>query len=433
MAFKHTFCPSPWFHMMIEHDGSYRKCRWHMNNTMLKDREKITPRIQDTSPIEFFQDNMSEFRKELLDGKEMGDCSQCYLQDQHGKTSGRQRQLLKSGVTLDQFDKSLASSPMANHFKHSLDNNGHTTLRPLDWQIDLGNYCNSNCVMCSPEFSSSLASEWKNLGLIQELPPKNWATDEKLIHNFLDGLVGIDQEIYLHLLGGETLITPGFKIFLQGLIDRDLHSKVTVGLTTNLTVWKEDVIDLLKNVKKVNLGMSIECLTPLNDYIRYPSRIEIVKENLEKWIRLANEMSWLKQIRITPSALSILHLDTVYEYAYERNITVESCNFLEEPSYFRLDILTEPLRDKVIDKLEKWISSKGSTNNEYVVNTRNPEFSKEQIIQDARSYVHYLKNQPYRNDVDGLVSFLKLLESNRKNSILDYLPEYEEFLRTAGY
>jgi len=433
MALKDTFCSSPWFHMMIDHDGSYRKCRWHMTNTLIKNRSQSVPNIRETAPIEFFQNNMKKFRKDLLDGVKIEECSQCYLQDHHKKVSGRQRQLLKSGVTMDQFEKTLASSPMRNHFNYSLENNGHTELRPLDWQVDLGNHCNSNCVMCSPEFSSSLASEWKSLGLIDVLPPKNWATDERLINEFLDGLVGIDQEMYLHLLGGETILTPGFKIFLQGLIDRNLHTKVTVGLTTNLTVWKDDVVDLLKNIKKINLGMSIECLTSLNDYIRYPSQIDKVKEHLEEWIALADDMNWLKQIRITPTCLSILHLDTIYEFAYERNVTVESCNFLEEPSFFRIDTLNSDLRRLAKDRIERWISSKSSNLTESVVNTRNPMFIKEQIIQDAKSYVNYLDNRPFNNEVNDLVSFLKLLESNRNNSILDYLPEYEEFLRTAGY
>jgi hypothetical protein len=32
-----------------------------------------------------------------------------------------------------------------------------------------------------------------------------------------------------------------------------------------------------------------------------------------------------------------------------------------------------------------------------------------------------------------LVKFLKILESNRNNSILTYLPQYEELFRSAGY
>jgi len=404
-----------------------------MTNTMIKDRSKNVSTIREISPINFFQNEMKQFRKDLLDGKKMEECSQCYLQDRYGKVSGRQRQLLKSGASLDQFDKSLASSPMAGYFKHSMENDGHTDLRPLDWQIDMGNHCNSNCVMCSPEFSTSLASEWKSLGLIEKRPPKNWTTDDRLINEFLDGLIGIDQEMYLQLLGGETLITPSFKIFLQGLIDRDLHTKVTVGITTNLTVWKEDVVELLKKIKKVNLGMSVECLTPLNDYIRYPSQIDTVRENLDRWIKLANNMGWLKQIRITPTCLSILYLDTVYEYAYEKNVSVESCNFLEEPSYFRIDTLNNSLRKQASDKLKKWISSKGSDTIKSIVNTRNPEFIREQILQDAKSYLSYIDSQPLNDEATNLVSFLKLLESNRNNSILDYLPEYEEFLRTAGY
>ena len=433
MALKDTFCSSPWFHMMIDHDGSYRRCRWHMTNTLSKDRSKSTARIQDTSPIEFFQNDMSVFRQDLLSGKQMDECSQCYLQDRNGKISGRQRQLLKSGATLDQFEKSMVSSPMLSYFTESLEDNGHTNLLPLDWQVDLGNHCNSNCVMCGPEFSTSLATEWKELGLIKELPPKSWTADESLIDSFLEGLSDTGQNIYLHLLGGETLITPGFKTILRGMIDKKLHDRITIGFTTNLTVWRDDVVELLRQFNEVHLGMSVECLTPLNDYIRYPSQIDTVRENLDRWTQLADEQGWLKQLRITPTCLSISHLDTIYDYAHERNITVESCNFLEEPTFFRMDVLDGPLRQAAIDRLEKWIAGKETKATGTIVNTRDPGVVGEQILQDARSYVHYLKHQPHSDGARELVSFLKLLEGNRKNSILDYLPEYEEFLRTAGY
>ena len=73
---------------------------------------------------------------------------------------------------------------------------------------------------------------------------------------------------YLHFLGGETVITPAFKIILQALIDNGISKNVTIGLTTNLTVWNQEIIDMLCEFKEVNLGMSVECFDPVNDYVR---------------------------------------------------------------------------------------------------------------------------------------------------------------------
>ena len=54
--------------------------------------------------------------------------------------------------------------------KYSQNNEGDTKLKPIDWHIDTGNYCNGGCIMCSPYWSSSLAKEFMNNGLAQEMP-----------------------------------------------------------------------------------------------------------------------------------------------------------------------------------------------------------------------------------------------------------------------
>jgi len=69
-----------------------------------------------------------------------------------------------------------------------------------------------------------------------------------------------------------------------------------------------------------------------------------------------------------------------------------------------------------------------------VINIRDPNVSQQQNYQDLQSYVNYLENMPDEsNQLPDLVKFLKQLEASRGNSILTYLPEYEELFRSAGY
>ena len=435
MALKDTFCSSPWFHMMIANDGHYRKCRWHLSKTLYnnpKDLEKET--IQNTSPLTFFRDGMREMRKDMLNGDLVGACFECHQNDGHNKVSGRQRQLLKAGITVDNFSKTVQSSPMREYFEYSVDNDGDTDLVPIDWQIDLGNYCNSNCVMCGPQYSSAIASEFKKLDLISEMPPPSWTTDLSLVDKFMDDLIKINHPGYIHFLGGETQITPAFKVFLAKLIEADLQDIITIGFTTNLTVWRQDVVDLLCQFKNVHVGLSVECLTELNDYIRYPSSIDTVKKYLDQWVDLANTQNWLKQIRITPTCLSISQLHTVYEYAYDKEIAVESCNFLNDPSYLAINTLPRDLRKSIIRQLEEWIDLKQlPIIQSKIVNTRHALFAKQQIIEDAQSYINYLKNEPVVNEGPQMIDYLKKLESSRNNKIIEYLPEYEDYFRSIGY
>jgi hypothetical protein len=408
--------------MRITHDGTFNYCRWGH-----KSASKFN--ISNTHPIEFFQKHMAPMRDALLAGKTLPECKSCFQMEQHHKVSGRQRQLLKVGVQLEQFEKTLASSPWTKTF--AADN---FTQMPQDWQVDLGNYCNSACVFCNPGSSSKLATEYFKLGLIQQLPPEPWTNRPELIQRFIDTLVMSSNIQYIHFIGGETLITPAFKTILVALIQAGLHRTATIGLTTNLFVWRPDIVDLLQQFQKVNLGMSVEAFAPVNDYVRWPSTLDTVIENTNRWIKIAKEHNWLMQFRTTPTILSISNLLSVYDMAWQHSISVESCDFLQDPNYMRPGVLPKIIRDSIVSAMKTWITQHPVDLSDHVINTRDPNIAQAQIVQDLKSYVNYLENsqdETYR--LPDLIVYLKKLEGNRNNSILTYLPEYEELFRSAGY
>ena len=432
MSFGQTFCSSPWLHMRITNSGTYEPCRWmvHTDST----RVNIDRNIQTVSPLTYFQQHMAPLRAELLKGKSPAMCNDCSVMERHGKPSGRQRQLLKVGIQDEYFEKSLASSPLKTAFDYSNDNAGHTTRTVTDWQIDLGNYCNGACVFCTPESSSSLATEFKKLGLIEQAPPPAWCDDPVLLEKFVNDLSQTPNLHYLHFLGGETVITPGFKKILSALVNSGLAKQITIGFTTNLTVWSDPMVELLKQFYQVNMGMSIETLTPVNDYVRYPANIESVKQILDRWVQLGQTQNWLMQLRITPTCLSVHELHTVYEYAWQNMIAVESCNFIDNPTVMRIGVLPKHQRDQVVHVLKTWIDQHSVGEHAQIINTRDPNIAREQIVQDAKSYLAYLESAADESSrLPDLVAYLKLLEGSRGNSILTYIPQYENLFRSAGY
>lgn len=431
MALRDTFCSSPWLHAKIAHNGQLQYCRW---STEKKLKHDPANNIQNIEPIEFFQKNLSSLRQDMLNGELIEKCQECYQVDGHNKVSGRQKQLLKIGVSLDQFEKTLQSSPIRPELEYSIENNGDTNYLPIDWQVDLGNYCNGGCIYCTPDYSSSLASEFKKIGFIDKLPEKPWTEYPELIDKFINTLKRTEHLAYIHFLGGETVITPAFKKILKALIDSNISNQISIGFTTNLTVWNQEIVDMLTEFKEVNLGMSVECFHPVNDYVRYPSQIKSVTDYTKRWVDVGKQNGWLMQFRITPSCLTMSKLHTVYEYAYDNEISVESCNFLSEPSYLAPNVLPNSLRKPIISQLEEWINSKQlKTNQSKIVNTRHLAFVKQQILEDAQSYINYLKDEPVVDQSNLMIDYLKKLEQSRGNKITDYLPEYEDYFRTAGY
>lgn len=425
MSFDKTFCAGPWFHMRILPSGEYNFCRWGHGSP--------GGTIQQEHPVTFFQNTMSTVRKDLLDGKSLDFCRDCYTMEQHGKVSGRQKQLLKVGIDSSKFTETALSSSYFDQFKTSNENNGKTNQLPVDWQIDLGNHCNSNCIFCSPHSSSKLAQEFFKIGLINKLPPKAWTEDSALLEKFIENLKNTPNLMYLHFLGGETLITLGFEKILQALVDNNLNKRLTIGFTTNLTVWPEKVIQLLCKFANVNVGLSIETLDQVNDYVRWPSKIDKVKQTLDDWINLSKKFNWFVSIRITPTILTINRIVPLYQFALDNKVGIESCNFFERPEFLKISVLPEKFRKIAIENLESWID-KNNTTAIQLINVRDLTKTDIAVVQDAISYLNYLKSADDESRrLPELIDYLKLLESNRNNSVIDYLPEYEELFRSAGY
>ena len=409
--------------MRINNAGHYEYCRWAD-----KSQRTQTPHIRAVSPQEFFQQHMTPIRQQLLAGEQPAGCRECSAMEQHNKVSGRQKQLLKVGVRVEQFEKTLISSPWVDTFAAD-----DFDQLPQDWQIDLGNYCNSTCVFCDPHSSSRIAQEYKRIGFIQDLPPPNWTDNPVLVERFVDTLTQSSHIQYLHFIGGETVITPAFKTILRALIQAGLNRTATIGFTTNLTVWDTDVVDLLKQFHGVNLGMSVESFEIANDYVRWPSKLPVVLENLNRWEEIAQEQSWLLQLRTTPTLFTVGSLLSIYDYAWNRRICVESCNFLTEPAVMRPSVLPVSYRSAIVSCMKSWLDQH-PISGDTVLNIRDPNVSQLQNHQDLQSYVNYLENMPDEsNRLPELMVFLKRLEVSRDNSILTYLPEYEELFRSAGY
>jgi hypothetical protein len=254
------------------------------------------------------------------------------------------------------------------------------------------------------------------------------------LKKFIDYLITNVDLRYLHFLGGETTITPGFQKILQALVDSGQSNAITIGFTTNLTTWSDSLNSLLTKFNNVNLGLSIETLTPVNDYLRWPSKLEQTLTILDRWIEFGKQHSWLIQLRPTPTCLTIGEFSTVYDYAWKHELAVESCNFLYKPEYMRINTLPEKYRMQARDQLHQWILAHSVESQEQIINTRDPNLAHQQIVQDAQSYLNYIdqaKDESYR--LPDLVHYLKKLEAQRGNSILNYLPQYEQLFRSSGY
>ena len=448
MPDKKLFCSSPWLHIRLNASGQFIPCRWmnsgHYINPKFSTYSDLN--FKTTGLMEYFNsDQMKLVRTSLLTDKKLPACAKCHYEDSFGKTSGRKKQLYRSKLDSEEsFDETFTDSLHYDLFKYSEENNGESNGHPFDLQIDLGNTCNGACIMCYPDLSSRLYSDYTKLStispaLFKQGPKINcWSDDPVLLDRFIQELIKFPSIDYIHLLGGETLYLESFYTICDALIAAGLSEKIFLGTTTNLTLYSERLENIVTQFSSFHIGLSIESVNPLNDYIRYPAKIAGVLDTLGKFLELrnGNPDKIHLSLRITPNIFSIFYMDEIIQYMCDNNITGESCDILYNPACLRMELIPEDLRLIAISKLEKVIEL-NSLSRSAVVDTRNSGLIRQVIASVAFSYIDFLTNMTLPSDSEkcrrDLVTFLNGFESLRGNSILEYAPEYEPFLMTYGY
>ena len=435
--FEKTFCSSPWFHVRLTYDGSYESCRWAKN----PERQH---QFRNTTIMQYYNsDQMKSLRQELLSGESPDLCTSCYYEESFGKLNGRKRQLNKSAIDTNNFALTLRSSPHYKNFEYSYLNNGTANLAPVDLQIELGNTCNSACIMCGPEASSRLEKDYNTLHNINtKLFAKPnvstaWTRDKSLVDQLVDELINIPNIRYIHFLGGETLYEESFYTICEELIKHDRARDIIVGTTTNGTIYNDRVQNLIDNFKQFHLGISIESVTELNDYIRWPGKIDNITANIHKFLDLRKTNNGLYiSLRITPTVFSIYEIDQLFEFMIANNVIAESCNILYDPACLRVELIPEDIRAEIKQKLEKLIQDNDLNYNE-IVNVRRSDQIDQVTANVILDYYKFVCNYKLPADAEqsrqDLVSFTKSFEKIRGNSIIDHLPRYEKFLRHYGY
>jgi sulfatase maturation enzyme AslB (radical SAM superfamily) len=263
-------------------------------------------------------------------------------------------------------------------------------------------------------------------------PYRSWTEDQQVVDRFVQELQTFPYIRYIHFLGGETLYNQAFYDICEHLDGQDL----IVGTTTNGTIYDERIEQLIPKFKEFHLGISIESVTALNDYIRYPGPTDQILANILKFVALRDRNPGLKlELRITPNLFTISELDQVFEFMIKHDIIAESCNILHQPRSLRMELMPDDIRQETVDRLQAVVDRLGTYTPQ--VNTRRSDLSHEIIAQLANEYLEFVKTYTKPADaeesLEELVTFLKSFESIRNNTILDYAPRYKDFLRHIGY
>ena len=208
------------------------------------------------------------------------------------------------------------------------------------------NFCNLKCHMCSPWNSSTIAVE--NLSIAQ-LDPLSQAFSDKYGDKIL---VQPDQELpevrpitNLKLVGGETLAIRQNYELMDKFIATGLSENITLEITTNATLTptfnKWDIFDYIAHFKECKMVVSIEAWGERNNYLRYPSKWEVIMENVEKFEECSDVLF--------ASTVNCLNIGYLNEIPDRYNSTTGSLVWGEKELY-TIEALPLDIREIYLDK-----------------------------------------------------------------------------------
>lgn len=321
---KDTFCVLPWIHLDVIPAGFVSPCCIYKG-----------PLSEDGSPMSFQthsldqmwnSNEMRTMRRDMVQGKFVRGCAQCYRLEAAGAFTMRQgtNQNWEEGWLNDEKVSiaTLKAQAAAEDFRLSRG--------PISYQLDVGNLCNLKCRMCFSYNSSRIRRDPVHEPWVPDRMPASpdgpWYKDTKLVE---EGLLKNPEHLKrLYISGGEPFLIKEVGDMLQRLIDAGAAPNMELSIQTNGSTVTTPWLDLAPRFKRLMICVSIDGYDKYYEYIRYPAR----------WATLVKNIGVLSKI---PKAEVFAGLTF---QAYNMLNLVDLCRFLPTVGvqYFWINVVTDP-------------------------------------------------------------------------------------------
>jgi MoaA/NifB/PqqE/SkfB family radical SAM enzyme len=429
------FCNIPWFELNINHDGSYDLCGCQ-NDRLVGTALGQEYNIKKIPVAEYWNSQrLKDARLRKLGNTPDPMCKMCQTKDSIGYQSNRVKENLKSVIFADAFDRSFKQSPNYQHFEYSKLNQGLTQSTIHSLHINLGHTCNFACRMCSPHSSTRLQTEFKQLGwVVRDQKFDHWTESETGWKNFLDFL---EQQAHtikvIHIIGGEVEFMPKFEFLIDYFIDRGLADTVNISFTTNGSVDYSRHFVKLQKYKRCEIGISIESVEPIGDYIRQGGEIEQILKNILKMNTIKHDNMQLA-IRTVPSLLSLPSYASLISWAWTNSLPVDN-SLLVGPAWLQAVLLPQSIKQTIINDVSAILKNLPVDHTAFN-NQKDPNKIDISIRNECEGIIK-LAQLPEPDNVNELrklcASKLSQWDMLKQTNIGLYSQELYDFLKEYGY
>ena len=409
------FCSHLFTALSFDQRGQVRVCCNNYEVPKDEDGNPISITDKDFSMVKSLNSDVhTRIRKNILADKQDPGCIRCWQTEDNGAESYR---------TI--WNNTLANGFHKDIMVESMDDDGYVR-DPYVTFLDftMGNKCNLICRMCNIDNSNLWEKESKLLYNEDfNIPTRNVSVDDRFLSDdfFTKNFLYLKQ---VNFLGGEPLIIKEHSDFLRQCIKHNIAKNITLFYTTNLTVVKDELFDLWSEFKHIYLGVSIDGYNEVDDYIRYPSKWDKIEKNIEKVSGWKQELNMDLQIHSTFQALNVLNYDKLLEWVSSLGDLgfwrLPFSNWVTYPNWYDCRVLSDDLKDMGIERITKFIDSKKDIK---------WDAGEEQWLGILKSNLVTLKET--LDDKEAVLKFkvyTKKLDRNRKQHIVNYIPELEKFI-----
>ena len=421
-----SFCVHPWVNLMVNTTSTYNFCCITHQNNLKDDTGNILTANKNTPHEAWNSKTIRDARKAMVDGEKLSICKTCWLQEDIGKESYRQKHN-------NEWKQRLGEREINRRVQETIDNDYFLSTTPDYLDLRLGSICNLKCRMCNIWNSNQIEKEhhelrynnqyadiWsrhRNNPINEPIQNNDWVTAEELWSNLKNYIPNLKK---VYFTGGEpTLIDANYQ-FMAEIIKHNLQDKIDIMFNTNCTNTQQRWLDVISQFKNVQINASIDGTGKVNDYIRSRSHWDSIDKNFQKIAFLPNvnaDMSPVIQI------YNILHIENIIEYAEETSKSVGriiDVDFLlaDQPAYLHILNLSDEVRDHAYIKLSRWL---GSWLYDRSPTTKN----------SIDSYLTLLESKRLDNWEQNMKDFwnmTEILDKTRRESFRNSIPELYEKL-----
>lgn len=345
-----TFCLHPFTGLATREDGAVKVCC----------RSLPIGWIQENSLEEIWNNGtMRQVREQVLSNERPQVCSPCFVLEDQGVESLRQRHIR------DSFPEARI-----NLYPNALDSLRDDWSMPFEFptiEIKINNLCNLKCRMCNP-LDSTQWKDWKEvenfykeegnylydtirkLGLT-EAPYIDLFNDNTEFWNNIEKLLPYFRRV--EFAGGEPLMDPTHYRILDMLAPYGENIEIKYATNGTVTGIKggRTIHDYWPKFKKVSVNVSIDGIHDVYEYIRGNGNFDEVEENIKVFKSFPN-VNYIVGA-CTVQAGNIMQLPDIIDYFLNTMGIVFYSHRVNYPNVLSAQCLPAEYKEIVINRLTK--------------------------------------------------------------------------------